>query len=238
MGKRALVVVDEGPAVSDLIHAVLKSVDMDSVTLTKSSDAPVLLNNEKFGMLVLDLLSLPDSFALARQARESGFNRATPIILMSEDQSTAAVAAGFEAGVSFFLYKPVDEARLLKLVQATSGAAEPRKRRFRRVVLQSRVNLAFAQRKLEAETIDISLNGMLVRAEGHFPAGSAINVRLYLSPEAEAQPIVGSGYVMRILPGNRMAIQLNNLNPADSGRLQEFLLPLTLAETGVATLSA
>ena len=238
MGKRALVVVDEGPAVSDLIQAVLKSVDMDAVTLTKSADAPVLLDNEKFAMLVLDLDQLPDALALARQARESGFNRATPIILMSNDQSTAAVAAGFEAGVSFFLYKPVDEARLLKLVQATSGAAEPKKRRFRRVVLQSRVNLAFAQRKLEAETIDISLNGMLVRAQGHFPAGSAVNVSIYLSPEPEAQPIVGSGYVMRILSGNRMAIQLNNLTAADSGRLQEFLLPLTLSETGVATLSA
>jgi two-component system, chemotaxis family, chemotaxis protein CheY len=236
MGKRALVVVDEGPAVSDLIQAVLKSVDMDSVTLTKSADAPILLGNEKFSMLVLDLAQLPDALALARQARESSFNRATPIILMSNDQSTAAVAAGFEAGVSFFLYKPVDEARLLKLVQATSGAAEPKKRRFRRVVLQSRVNLAFAQRKLEAETIDISLNGMLVRAQGHFPAGSAVNVSIYLS--SETQPIVGSGYVMRILSGNRMAIQLNNLTAADSGRLQEFLLPLTLAETGVATLSA
>ena len=43
---------------------------------------------------------------------------------------------------------------------------------------------------------------------------------------------------MRILSGNRMAIGLNNLTPADSGRLQEFLLPLTLAGTGVATLNA
>ncbi|MGC2332828.1 MAG: PilZ domain-containing protein [Candidatus Acidiferrales bacterium] len=236
MGKRALVVVEEGPSVSEQIQAVLKSADMDSVTLTKSADAPVLLANEKFAMLVLDLHSLPDAFALARQARGSGFNRTTPIILMSDDQSTTAVAGGFEAGVSFFLYKPVDEVRLLKLVRATSGASEPKKRRFRRVVLQSRVNLAFAQRNLEAETIDISLNGMLVRAEGHFPAGSAVNVSLYLA--SETQPIVGSGYVMRILAGNRMAIQLNNLTPADSGRLQEFLLPLTLAETGVAAVIA
>jgi DNA-binding response OmpR family regulator len=237
MGKRALVVVDEGPTVSDLIQAVLKSVDMDSVTLTKSADAPVLLSNEKFSMFVLDLHSLPKAFALARQARESVFNRSTPIILMSDDQSTTAVAAGFGAGVSFFLYKPVDEERLLKLVRATSGAGEPKKRRFRRVVLQSRVNLAFAERNLEAETIDISLNGMLVRAEGHFPAGSAVDVSIYLS--SEMQPIVGSGHVLRILSGNRMAIQLNNLTPADSGRLQEFLLPLTLPQgPGLATVSA
>jgi len=237
MGKRALVVVDEGPAVSDLIQAVLKSVDMDSVTLTKGADAPVLLNNEKFAMTVLDLHELPDALALTRLARVSGLNRNTPIILMSDDQSTTAVAEGFEAGVSFFLYKPVDEGRLLKLVRATSDAAGPRKRRFRRVPLQSRVHLAFAQRELEAETIDVSLNGMLVRAQGHFPAGSAVRIRLYLSPEI--QPIVGSGYVMRTLAGNRMAIQLDRLTPAETGRLQEFLLPLTLADdAGVATANA
>lgn len=231
MGRRALVVRDEGPAESDLIQAVLKSADMDCVTLTESAEATALLNDEGFAMIVLDLHPLADAFALARQARESGFNRATPIILMSEDQSTTAVAGGFEAGVSFFLYKPVDEARLVKLVRATSGAAAPKKRRFRRVVLQSRVHLASAQRKLEAETIDISLNGMLVRAEGHFPAGSAINVSLYLG---SAAPIVCAGYVMRNLSGNRMAIQLDKLTAAESGRLQEFLLPLTSAEKNSA----
>jgi len=228
MVRRALVIVDEGPAVSELIQAVLTSVGVDTVILTKSADAPVLLNNEQFAMIILDLQALPDAFALTRQARSAGLNRITPIILMSADQSTTAVAGGFEAGVSFFLYKPVDEGRLLKLVRATSDATGPKKRRFRRVALHSRVHLASAQRELEAETIDVSLNGMLVRAEGHFPAGSAVRIRLYLS--SESQPITGSGHVMRSLAGNRMAIQLDDLTPADTGRLQDFLLPLTMAE--------
>jgi len=227
MGKRALVVLDEGPAVSDLVGAVLKSAGMECVTLTRSAEAAGLLMSESFAMLVLDLHTLAEAFALSRLARDSGFNRSTPIILMSDDQSTAAVSGGFEAGVSFFLYKPVDEGRLIKLVRATSDANAPKKRRFRRVVLQSRVHLASAQRELEAETIDISLNGMLVRAAGHFPAGSAVNVSLYLGAAA---PIVCSGYVMRNLAGNRMAIHLDKLTPTESGRLQEFLLPLTMQE--------
>lgn len=230
MSKRALVVLSEGSAESELIEAVLKSAGMACVTLTSSEDAPALLAGETFGMIVLDLGPLADAFALARQARESGLNRGTPIILMSDDQSTAAVSGGFEAGVSFFLYKPVDEARLVKLVRATSDAHTPKKRRFRRVVLQSRVHIASAQRQLEAETIDISLNGMLVRAEGHFPAGSAVNVSLYLGAAA---PIVCSGYVMRNLSGNRMAIHMDELTAAESGRLQEFLLPLTMQEKRV-----
>lgn len=213
---------------SDLIGAVLKSAGVEAVTLTKYGEAPDLLNNEKFAMVLLDLRALADALRLARKARESGFNHATPIILMSDDQSTAAVGAGFEAGVNFVLYKPVDEGRLLRLVRATSEGIGPKKRRFRRVQLQSRVHLAFAERELEAETIDVSLNGMLVRAQGHFPAGSAVRVRLYLSPEIE--PIVGSGQVMRNLAGNRMAIHLEDMTPADTGRLQDFLLPLTAAE--------
>lgn len=228
ISKRALVVVDEGPAVSEMIQAVLKSAGTASVVLTKTTDAPLLLASERFSMIVLDLCTLSDALALARETRASGLNRATPIILMSEDQSTTAVAAGFQAGVSFFLYKPVDESRLLRLVLATSDGSGPKRRRFRRVPLQSRVSLDFDHRKLEAETIDVSLNGMLVRAQGHFPAGSSVHVSLYLSPEA--QPIVGSGCVMRTLPGNRMAIHLNPLNAADHGRLQEFLLPLTMLD--------
>lgn len=227
MRKRALVVLNEGSAESELIAAVLKSASMDCITLTSSAEAPAMLVNETFAMIVLDMDPLADAFALARRTRESGFNRNTPIIVMSDDQSTAAVSGGFEAGASFFLYKPVDEARLVKLVRATSDAHAPKKRRFRRVVLQSRVHIASSQRKLEAETIDISLNGMLVRAEGHFPAGSAVNVSLYLGAAA---PIVCSGYVMRNLAGNRMAIHMDNMTAAESGRLQEFLLPLTMLE--------
>ncbi|HTZ99622.1 MAG TPA: PilZ domain-containing protein [Candidatus Aquilonibacter sp.] len=231
-GKRALVVVEEGPAVSEMIQAVLKSAGTSSVILTKIADASLLLASEYFSMIVLDLCTLEDALGLARETRVSGLNRATPIILMSEDQNTAAVAAGFQAGVSFFLYKPVDESRLLRLVLATSDGSGPKRRRFRRVPLQSRVRLAFDHRKLEAETIDVSLNGMLVRAQGHFPEGSSVHISLYLSPET--QPIVGSGYVMRTLPGNRMAIHLNPLNAADSGRLQDYLLPLTMLDQPIA----
>jgi hypothetical protein len=43
-------------------------------------------------------------------------------------------------------------------------------------------------------------------------------------------PIVGTGIVVRILGGNRMGIQLSQFTTAESGRLQEFLLPLILKE--------
>src|SRR5882762_8895953 len=70
-----------------------------------------------------------------RQMRASGSNRGTPIVMISDDQRPGAVSEGFEAGASFFLYKPVDKDRLQKLVRATQATIESGMRRTRRVEL-------------------------------------------------------------------------------------------------------
>ena len=104
----------------------------------------------------------------------------TPIILVSDDQSTAAVSQGFSAGASFFLYKPIDKGRLLRLVRATQGAIEHERRRFRRVAIQSKVRLTSELQEWEGQTVDVSLNGMLVTVvPGSVPAGSNVCVSAY-----------------------------------------------------------
>jgi DNA-binding response OmpR family regulator len=226
--RRALI-VDDDAAVCELVQSVLSSTGMEVLALTMGKDATALLRDSKFSVLLFDLrMPPPDGLELARQARGSGFNQMTPIILLSDDQSTTAVSEGFAAGASFFLYKPIDKGGLLRLVRATHGAIEHERRRFRRVALQSKVRLSSDSGEIEGETIDVSLNGLLVRASRQIPAGSTVRVSLHLSPDTK--PIVGSGFVMRTLADNRMGIQLNQLTMAESGRLQEFLLPLILRE--------
>ena len=44
------------------------------------------------------------------------------------------------------------------------------------------------------------------------------------------KPVAGFGSVVRVLGGNRMGIQLNQMSMAESGRLQDFLLPLILRD--------
>jgi DNA-binding response OmpR family regulator len=228
MQRRALIVDDE-PAVCEFIQSILTGIGMSVLTLTNSKQAEAFLRDEKFTVVIFDLrMPAPDGTELTRQARTSGINQMTPIILVSDDQSNAAVSQGFAAGASFFLYKPIDKARLLKLVRATQGAIEHERRRFRRVSQQSKVLLGFDKKEWECETIDISLNGMLVTGPGDVLAGSIVRVNLYLTPGMK--PIVGTGIVVRVLGGNRMGIQLSQFTTAESGRLQEFLLPLILKE--------
>jgi len=229
MYKRALVVDDE-PAICDLIQKVLLSAGLEALTLTRSAEAPGLLEEGKFDVVFLDLhMPTPDGIELARQMRRSEANRMTPIILISDDQRPSAMSIGFEAGANFFLYKPIDKDRLLKLVRATQGAMENERRRTRRVPLQSRLQLGFGLENFEGQTMDLSPRGVLVKAHRILPPGSSLSLRLHLS--GRMKPIVATGLVVRILEGNQMGIHFDRLDFTESERLQEYLLPLVLTET-------
>jgi DNA-binding response OmpR family regulator len=229
MMTRRVLIVDDEPAVSQFIREVMNSAGMRVLVLTNGAEAAGYLQNEKFEMLLLDLrMPPPDGIEVARQARGSGLNRKTPIIMLSDDQQLSAVSKGFEAGADFFLYKPIDKGGLLRLIRATQGAVQHETRRFRRVEYRARVQLRSDQIECEGETVDLSLNGMLVKAGRCVPAGSAVKVTLDLSPETK--PFVGSGSVVRTVGENQMGIEFNLLTPAENGRFQEFLLPLIIQE--------
>lgn len=224
MQRRALI-VDEEPATCDLIEKVLSSLGMEYLTLQRSFEAPGILHEAKFALVFLELgMASPDGLELTRQMRDSGFNRMTPVILISDDQRPAAMSRGFQAGASFFLYKPFDKERLLKLVRATQGNMEHERRRIRRVPVHSRVRLRNSGQEIEGETLDVSMEGILVKASRTFPVGSSVDVSLHLSKGT--RPIVGVGSVVRLPGGNQMGIHLGRLTFAESQRLQELLLPM------------
>ena len=125
MQRRALVVDDE-QATCELIQKILYAAGVDALTLTRSGQAASFIQEGKFDMVFFDLhMGSPDGIELSVEMRRTGSNRTTPIILLSDDQRPCAMSQGFAAGASFFLYKPVDKERLLKLIRATQGRMEP-----------------------------------------------------------------------------------------------------------------
>jgi two-component system chemotaxis response regulator CheY len=222
---RALVVGDED-AMSPLIKETLEAAKIEAVTMTASAEATNQFQAKKFDVILVDLCAPPvDAIKLVQGIHRSGFNRKTPIIMISDDLRPAALSEGFKAGASFFVYKPIDRARLMRLIRVTQGTIEHEQRRFRRVPVQAKVRVKCGDRSVEGETIDISLNGALVRASHTFPVGSPVQVSLNLL--ARRPPVAGLGSIMRVTEGNQMGIQLDSLPAAESGRLQESLLPLT-----------
>ncbi len=230
MPRRAIIVGNDSGE-CELIRVALASISIETLTLSSSAEAPDYLRNEKFAVALFNVrMPTPTGIELSRAMRHSGLNLMTPIILVSDDPSPTRVSEAFAADASVFLYKPIDKSRLLSLVRVTQGVIEHEMRRFRRVPFRAKVRLVFDHTQWEGETVDASLNGLLVEGAGGLPVGSLVRVTLELA--REAKPIIGTGCIVRVLAGNRMGIQLNQLPVAESGRLQDFLLPLILREGG------
>ena len=109
------------------------------------------------------------------------------------------------------------------LIRVTQGTIEHERRRFRRIPMQVKVRIKSANAELVGETIDISLNGALVRSAQTLPLGSLIEVSLYLLDGMK--PVVGLGYVVRILSSTQMGLLLDRFPVSEIGRLQEYLIP-------------
>jgi hypothetical protein len=138
------------------------------------------------------------------------------------------VRRGFQAGANFLLFKPVNNERLLNLSRVAQSAAQRERRRFQRVAVSRNVQVGLDGDILEGETIDVSFDGLLVRAARTFAQGSRVSVRLVLS--SDTQPITANGTVVRLV-GPLMGIHLDNIGKDSTKRLQDFILPFVLGGT-------
>jgi CheY-like chemotaxis protein len=223
-----ILVVDDDPLAGELICEILRSAGMDASFLTSSAEASELLKREKYHAVFLDMrMPAPDGAELARQVRASRVSASTVIVMITGEQDRAVMGRAFEAGVEFFLFKPVERNKLLKLIRVTAGPIERERRRFTRVPLRCRVSLESGNDRLEGTTLDLSLGGALIQSHRAFPLGTLVTVSLEL--EAGTSPMRSAARVIRTIGTDCMGFQFENLGPKESNRLQQFLLPLILA---------
>jgi len=223
-----ILVVDDDPLTGELICEILCSAGMDASFLTGSAEAAERLKREKYHAVFLDMrMPAPDGAELARQIRASRVNASAVIVMITGEEDRTVMRRAFEAGVEFFLFKPVERNKLLKLIRVTEGPIERERRRFFRVRLRCRVSMEADNDRLEGTTLDLSLGGALVQARRAFPSGTLATVNLELGDGTSLMHSVAR--VIRIVGTDCMGIQFESLGPKESVRLQEFLLPLILA---------
>jgi DNA-binding response OmpR family regulator len=121
--KLKVLVVEDDQLSLELIGEVLASVNMEVLGFRSAWDAIAPIDREKFDGVFLDL-RLPglDGLELARRIRRSIRNATTPIVVISGRSDRETVAAAFAAGAQFFLPKPIDYAKMRRLLNATHGS--------------------------------------------------------------------------------------------------------------------
>jgi CheY-like chemotaxis protein len=225
-----ILIVDDDPTVCEMIQDVLNSADIETVTHTSSQQAVTRLELEKFQAVFLDMnMPSPDGLELTRWIRASGLNRTTPIVMITGEDDQTILARAFQAGASFFLFKPIDRHRMLRLIRVAQGPMQREARRYQRVKVSCKVSIEWNQEQVSGLAVDLSLGGMFVHASRTLPAGSIVLVRLELRPGAT--PLNLAARVVRASTNNTMGLQLENNGPEQNRKLQEYLLPLILAKT-------
>ncbi len=230
--KLRVLIVDADQASCESVQAAMAASNLEAVMETSSSRAAEFLRNEKYDAMFLEMqMPPPDGVQLAKLARGSGMNRRTPIIMLSGQNAPEAMSKAFEAGANFFLFKPFDRGRLMRVWRAAHGPIEQEKRRFHRVEVACRVTIQCGEDRIEGKTVDMSLQGLLVETVKTFPVGSQVRLRVELGG-VQKTVANGNGKVVRLAGLTRMGIELDALTGIDAERLQNFLLPLILKSVG------
>jgi len=231
-----ILVVDDDPLICELIQDVLETAEIRSRTTTDSQKASILIQQEKFDAVFLDVrMPEPDGIALARQIRASALNRTTPIAMITGESDRHLLTKLFDAGATFVLFKPIDRHRLLRLLRVSEGVIQREARQFQRVKVACKVSLQMGQEQSLGRTLDMSLNGAMVCVDKIFPIGSVIQVALELTHRKA--PLSGTARVVRVVGADCMGLHFENAPPEHARKMQEFLLPLILAiETSPAIL--
>jgi two-component system chemotaxis response regulator CheY len=223
-----ILVVDDDPLICELIRDVLESAEIKSHTTSDSQQASILIREEKFDAVFLDVnMPAPDGIALVRQVRASALNRTTPIVMITGESDRGLLSRVFEAGATFLLFKPIDRHRLMRLIRVSEDIIQRESRKFQRVKVACKVSMQMDQERSVGHTLDMSLNGVLVCADKTFAVGSRIQVQLELAQGRDT--VSGAARVVRVVGVDCMGLQFENVPLAHARKMQEFLLPLILA---------
>ena len=229
-----VLLVEDNPDDVELFLRSLRKVEMDmdmeinARAVSSGAQAATQLMERKYDAIFLDFnMPPPDGMELTKRIRGSEINRSTTIVMITGADDRGLMTRAFQAGANLFLFKPIDRMRLLRLIQVSIVPIDRERRRLQRVKIKCKVWIESEQNRFDGETLDISLNGMMVRANRVLPVGSTVNVGLTLPSVNE--PIRTPARVVRIVGTEFMGLQLESIGKVESERLGEFLVPLIVA---------
>lgn len=218
---KLLVVEDDLPSL-ELMSEVLKSMEVQVYAVSDSQNAASMVVEQKFDGIFADL-QMPgmDGFDLIRRIRESSWNCMTPVVVVTAQHNPRTMEAAFTAGATFFLPKPIDRRKLIMLLNTTRGSMLANRRRFRRVPLRLGVALKTSTGHVNASTVDISENGMLLASPVPLEVGDVLHLAFRL-PKGESL-IEVTALVKRLDAQQNAGVVFTRLDPEAQHRIRTFI---------------
>lgn len=122
-----IMAVDNDPSDLQTVRAFLTPLNCQVLGVTDSRSAESLLESEKFDTFFIDVhMAHMDGIELTRRIRASSLNQKTPIVMLAGREDLDPMQAGFKAGATFFLGKPVTLEGVSSLVKLLRGLVTAR----------------------------------------------------------------------------------------------------------------
>jgi len=220
MPLKVLVVEDDPPSL-ELMSEVLASAEVEVLPVNDSEYAAALVQKERFDGIFLDLqMPKMHGLELASRIRQSSWNKATPIIVVTGREDRKTMQQAFDVGATFFLQKPIDSQKLLRLFRTVRGTMFENRRRFIRVPLRTEVVCEANGRTTRAMSWNISEGGILLEAAELRPGAE---VKLSFSLPAAGVTIDATGVVVRVDERQRAGVQFAKVNPVGRTRIRDLV---------------
>lgn len=225
-----VLVVEDDATMLHLLGEVLGQMGAEPRLVSSSLHAAELAEQEKFDGIFLDLI-MPgmDGLELAQRIRGSKSNSSVPLVMITASHDPGILQRSFQAGINFFLQKPVTVPKLQKLLNAARGLMLEERRRYQRapVALLMRCRWVVADggeaktHQVTGQSVNVSASGALVELSELPPVSAA--VRLEFSLPGNRPGLALAGRVVRHHSIQSAGIHFEELDDAARRRLMEFV---------------
>jgi CheY-like chemotaxis protein len=219
--KPRILVVEKDAVAMRVMESTLKVMGSSPRCFSNPKDAAGFINKEKFDGAFLDW-DTPElnGEQLTKLIRNSKSNAKIPIAMITGKNDTKSIARGFQAGVNFFLAKPIGTQELGKLLNATRGAMLEERRRYQRGAFDVDITVRLGDKDLSAHGINLSSEGILVSMSPKPEIGAGVRVELLL-PGGDGELDV-KGTVARHGPAGQVGIKFSGLSRDEKDLLKRF----------------
>jgi len=217
-----IMAVDDDPQVLRLLQELMGSSGFVVSAFTDSREAAARVGKEKFDAVLVDA-KMPhlDGFELVRRIRASPSNSLVPVVMLTGYDNVDTMRKGFNAGITFFLGKPITPKKLRSLLKGLVGPALRERRRYARLPLKTKVSCSSGSKHFHSESLNISQGGMLLERSGGL--GPPDLVRLEFSLPAAAGIVGPHAQVLRIDETDKMAVVFAEVESDDMRKIQSYV---------------
>lgn len=193
MSSLKLLVVEDDELNLELMGEVLSSLKAEVTPVRDGEQAAALVKQGRFDGIFMDLeMPTMHGLELTGRIRESPWNKATPIVVVTGCDEKSTMQQAFARGANFFLQKPIDRQKLTRLFRAVRGMFLENRRRNMRVPLRTDIMCSEGARTHRGTTWNLSMGGMLIETGAALKPGDSVRLSFRLPVTSEQIDAVGS----------------------------------------------